>query len=645
MTLLSVPGKHPSARLVILFFCAVMVALAAHTARASVAPTPPTNLVTKAFEGGRIAISWLDRSENEQGFRVERSTDGESFEPIAALGARSGTGQLLTYQDTSAEQDTRYWYRVQAWNGDSTACSELVPALAPSTPLTPSALTTTPLLGGRIQLTWTDRSSNETGFLIERSRDGAAFQGVTSTAAVAGVGSTRSYVNAGLIPGSRYRYRVFAFNLFRSASSNLADSLAWGASPLPDWPRRTQNGLVPWGPGITPEAGTANHIASAGQTSAETMILSHFAGTLRQCGMAKRLRFHVESLAGLTAFYVKVWAPTAPLSGSYTLRSTTANLRPYLSVGMNDLTFGALDPTLPDLLVEEGDRIGVRLEWSGGATAPNLHALPGLPGTYTCYVLNQASKSGTFAWSSQLKLTGLAFPVEFYGAAPNVAGIGDSFISGNGGQTGDPAHGSYLETGSAENIQNSWLWQQSRLFGGSQICPNQNLGRSGERSDQVADRIADLIQVHPAWAVIQMGTNDLAQNRTFEVYDASWGRVLDACLADGIVPVACFIPPWRASSDDTLGGTTFRMTARDEWNASLRVKRASYGVDAQGRPRVVVVDLDPYLGQYRPGGPAGNRWDPIPSLTADGLHYLRAGKELQALAVANALRRDGYASF
>jgi hypothetical protein len=69
-------------------------------------------------------------------------------------------------------------------------------------------------------LNWSDNSSDETGFSIER----CAGNGCTNFAQIATVGAnTTSYPDSGLTSKTWYRYRVLAFNgNGNSAYSNIA---------------------------------------------------------------------------------------------------------------------------------------------------------------------------------------------------------------------------------------------------------------------------------------------------------------------------------------------------------------------------------------------------------------------------------------
>jgi hypothetical protein len=89
----------------------------------------------------------------------------------------------------------------------------------PSVPPAPSALTTSAVSSSAVDLAWSDNSSNESSFTVERSLDGATWSVVTS-ALPAG---TTSYRDTGLSASTAYSYRVKATNAAGSSSySNVA---------------------------------------------------------------------------------------------------------------------------------------------------------------------------------------------------------------------------------------------------------------------------------------------------------------------------------------------------------------------------------------------------------------------------------------
>jgi hypothetical protein len=74
-------------------------------------------------------------------------------------------------------------------------------------PAAPNGLTASAVSASSIQLNWQDQSSNEAGFVVEKSTDSVSY----ATAATVAAG-TQSYLATGLLPSSTYYFRVHAYN-------------------------------------------------------------------------------------------------------------------------------------------------------------------------------------------------------------------------------------------------------------------------------------------------------------------------------------------------------------------------------------------------------------------------------------------------
>jgi subtilisin len=161
-------------------------------------PNPPSNLVASAAES-RINLSWADNSGNEDGFKIER-WNGSSYAQIGTVGAN-----VTTYTDSGLALNTTYYYRVRAYNsvGDSGYSNESSATTFLNTPsnLVASAVTLT-----QIGLSWTDNSSVEGGFKIERW-NGSGYAQINTVGA-----NVTTYTDSGLTRGAAYFYRVRAYN-------------------------------------------------------------------------------------------------------------------------------------------------------------------------------------------------------------------------------------------------------------------------------------------------------------------------------------------------------------------------------------------------------------------------------------------------
>jgi hypothetical protein len=194
-------------------------------------PAAPSGLTATPFSQTQINLHWTDNSSNEDGFKIERSPNGSSgWVQIATVGAG-----VVDYPNTGLTCGTPYWYRVRAYNaGGDSAYSNIANATTlPCTPAAPTGLTATPFSQTQINLHWTDNSSNEDGFKIERSPNGT-----TGWVQIATVGSNvQDYPNTGLTCGTPYWYRVRAYNAGGDSSySNIANATTQACTPPPAAP-------------------------------------------------------------------------------------------------------------------------------------------------------------------------------------------------------------------------------------------------------------------------------------------------------------------------------------------------------------------------------------------------------------------------
>ena len=180
-------------------------------------PAAPGGLAASPVSSSQINLSWTDNSMNETSFVVERAmTPTGSWSAIGTTAA-----SVVSYSDTGLAGATTCYYRVRATNAaGNSAYSNAASATTPAgAPLAPSGLSATASSPTQIDLGWTDNSSNETGFKVERapSSTGAWTQ-------IGTTGSVASFADTSVAASTTYYYRVRATNAVGdSGYSNTAN--------------------------------------------------------------------------------------------------------------------------------------------------------------------------------------------------------------------------------------------------------------------------------------------------------------------------------------------------------------------------------------------------------------------------------------
>jgi hypothetical protein len=168
-------------------------------------PAAPTGPAATALSPKEVQLTWMDKSTNETGFRIYRSTnDVDYMESITA------PAEATSASDTNVSPGTTYYYGIRAFNG----AGESQPAIATVTtpepspvPVAPTNLTATAVSRSRINLTWEDRSNNESYFEVEGSDDAQDFGKIATLPA-----NSTTFSNFGLPRNRTYYYRVRAIN-------------------------------------------------------------------------------------------------------------------------------------------------------------------------------------------------------------------------------------------------------------------------------------------------------------------------------------------------------------------------------------------------------------------------------------------------
>ncbi len=172
------------------------------------APAAPSNLAASASSTNQINLTWTVNSNNQTGFRVERAV--LSTGPWMQVG--TAPADSTSWGNAGLSELTTYYYRIIAYNSAGNSPYSNVASATTQSRLpagAPSHLEATTRGSTQINLSWSDNSSNEIGFKIERCQgsDCSSFTEIATTAA-----RVTHYESTDLSPSINYSYRIRAYN-------------------------------------------------------------------------------------------------------------------------------------------------------------------------------------------------------------------------------------------------------------------------------------------------------------------------------------------------------------------------------------------------------------------------------------------------
>jgi len=178
----------------------------ANAVAATAPPSAPSGADAVPAGSSAITVTWINNATNEDGFRIERSADGQMTWQLAGTASASTTW----FADASRTSDQQMCYRVFAFNGLGASSASNIDCATP--PAAPTGLVATTAAGLVIDLTWIDNSKVEDGYEVQRLVTYCDYYDCYSyyvPIATLGPNAT-SYHDAGLNPAEYDTYVVFA---------------------------------------------------------------------------------------------------------------------------------------------------------------------------------------------------------------------------------------------------------------------------------------------------------------------------------------------------------------------------------------------------------------------------------------------------
>jgi fibronectin type 3 domain-containing protein len=196
-------------------------------------PTAPSALSTFTVSPTELEISFIDNSNNETGFELQRADDlnGPFVTIQTAPAVTVPAPNTIRLLDAGLTPITTYYYRVRSTGslGNSAFTTSVAGSTASDAPEAPSNLFAFTLSSTEVLLNWEDNSEDEDGFYIYRRTGQADFARV----ATLGTDITQ-YIDANLTPLTAYLYRVTAFKgSSESTPTNIDGAFT---SPVPRAP-------------------------------------------------------------------------------------------------------------------------------------------------------------------------------------------------------------------------------------------------------------------------------------------------------------------------------------------------------------------------------------------------------------------------
>ncbi len=180
---------------------------------------PPTNLATTAVNQRMVDLSWVDNEPDANEFILERSNT-MGFEDKTIIDIST---DITSYSDTDVTKLITYFYRIKAVKSGVTDSeySNVIEVIIPDFIEAPTELLAQSNGIDEIIVSWTDKSDNETGFILERSLN----ENMSDSVVIEIARNIESFADNNLDKNTKYFYRIRAINENTSSDySNTANA-------------------------------------------------------------------------------------------------------------------------------------------------------------------------------------------------------------------------------------------------------------------------------------------------------------------------------------------------------------------------------------------------------------------------------------
>jgi len=303
----------------------------------------PTGLTATAANTTQVNLAWTDRTASETAFSIERCS-GSSCADFAEIATTAANA--VSWSDTAVFSGTSYRYRLRAVKTTApTWVSDYSSEIGATTP-TPAApvLTATAISETRVNLSWTDPTTDESNYKVDRCTGSGCTDFALITTLGAGV---VSYQDSGLAANTTYTYQVRG-----SKSGTYGWTTTSNAAPAVTVP------LAPTGLGATPANTTQLNLAWNNRTTTETGV------RVERCQGSGCSDFALIATTGpATASYADS-AVCSQLPYTYRVQAVNATI-PWSSTYSSVASATPSAPALPyGLTVQRSSEVQLNLAWT-----------------------------------------------------------------------------------------------------------------------------------------------------------------------------------------------------------------------------------------------------------------------------------------